>query len=260
MKTIILFCAATIILAASLPAHADVIAGPITNPTNGHEYYLLTASTWPEAEAEAETLGGTLAIIRNDAEEEWVFSNFGSRGGTSRNLWLGLQRPWPGADFLSVMGSKPEYYNWGAGEPNNTGGNETVVQLLDTGKWNDNVVTAIETHGLVEVPGKSDPEALTDQEKAIIGTWYESGNGERPAWITGTQNKLFLITHDRHAARLIFTPEGHIFNTDRIFGDVVQDKIVWSNGTWWSRMPSKYYSSGKGPQVTSQAIPLVVPD
>jgi len=94
--------------------------------------------------------------------------------------------------------------------------------------------------GVAEVPGKSNEEALTEKEKALIGTWYESGNAEQNAWITGTQDKLFLVTHDRHAARLTFTPEGYLYNTDRLFGEVVNDKILWSNGTWWSQRAMKY--------------------
>ena len=72
---------AVLLLTALTPrAGADILAGPITNPNNGHDYYLLTPNTWSASEAEAETLGGTLAVIQNDAEQEWVFSKFGSYG------------------------------------------------------------------------------------------------------------------------------------------------------------------------------------
>jgi hypothetical protein len=90
------------------------------------------------------------------------------------------------------------------------------------------------------VPGKSNEKHLSKGEKALVGTWYESGHADRPAWIVSTENLLFLITHDRHAARLILTPEGFIFNTDRLHGEIVKDTILWSNGTWWSRKPADY--------------------
>ena len=98
---------------------------------------------------------------------------------------------------------------------------------------------------MVEVPGKSDAKSLTSQEKALIGTWYESGQAERPAWIAGTDRAIFLITHDRHAARLVFTRDGLIYDADRQYGEIVKDKIVWTNGTWWSRKPFKYEGAEK---------------
>jgi hypothetical protein len=36
------------------------------------------------SEAEAEQLGGTLAVIESVGEQEWVFATFGSYGGTNR--------------------------------------------------------------------------------------------------------------------------------------------------------------------------------
>src|SRR5271167_4210371 len=100
MKTTLVFCgAAVLLLAAAFHARAEIIAGPITNPGNGHEYYLLTMNPWPACEAEAEELGGTLAVIRNAGEQEWVFATFGSYGGTNRDLWIGLHRQWPGGPF-----------------------------------------------------------------------------------------------------------------------------------------------------------------
>src|ERR1017187_5437640 len=87
MKTTIALCGAALVsFAAIFHIRADIIAGPITNPANGHDYYLLTPNTWTASEAEAENLGGTLVVINNAAEEEWVFSKFGAYGGTNRNL------------------------------------------------------------------------------------------------------------------------------------------------------------------------------
>src|SRR5215510_2160621 len=75
---------------ASSNAHAGIIAGPITNSDNGNEYYLLTPNTWTASEAEAESLGGTLAVIRNSKDQEWIFSTFGGYGSVrNRNLWIG---------------------------------------------------------------------------------------------------------------------------------------------------------------------------
>src|SRR5262249_40507834 len=46
----------------------STLAGPIRNPATGHDYYLLTESSWTDAEAQAVALGGHLVTI-NNAEE-----------------------------------------------------------------------------------------------------------------------------------------------------------------------------------------------
>jgi hypothetical protein len=145
-------------------------------------------------------------------------------------------------------GSKVDYANWCNGQPDNGGGVENCVHMWaevhSGGCWND-AVENTSLNAVVEVPGKSDEKALTEKEKSLIGNWYESGRPDRQAWITGTDNKLFLITHDRHAARLTFMREGVLYDADRQFGEIVKDKILWSDGTWWSRKPSEYQAAAQ---------------
>ena len=106
MKTNITnYCAAAILLLAAIPATAEIIAGPVTDPANGHDYYLLAANTWTASEAEAENLGGTLAVIPNAAEQEWVFSKFGSNG----DYWIGLHRKVYGGPFFWPAEERVEY-------------------------------------------------------------------------------------------------------------------------------------------------------
>ena len=70
--------------------YAGILAGPITNPSNGHIYYLLTATNWNNAEKEAVALGGHLVTINNAAEDQWVYTNFVSFCGTQYHLMIGL--------------------------------------------------------------------------------------------------------------------------------------------------------------------------
>jgi hypothetical protein len=241
MKTTIAALSAATLILGAIPSHADILAGPFTNPVNGHDYYLLTPNSWMAAEAEAERLGGTLAIIQNAAEEEWVYSKFGTFGGTAnRNLWIGLRRETPGGPFTWVTGAKPDYTDWSPGEPDNGGGNESYVHLwshssTSPGKWNDAAnylnLDGSMANGVVEVPGKE--TSLNDKERSMIGTWYEGGKRDRPCYIAGTKNVLFQIC-DSRAVRLYIT-EGSVFLMNGIRGDMVQDKILWTNGTWWSR-------------------------
>jgi hypothetical protein len=254
MKTTIAVCSAAIMLfAVTFRAGADIVAGPITNPANGHDYYLLTPNTWTASEAEAENLGGTLVVINNAAEEEWVFSKFGAYGGTNRNLWIGLHRQWQGGPFAWVTDEKLDYVNWHEGQPDNAGGVENCVHIWarssdNPNSWNDvsdshSGSSGNDTpYGVVEVPGKSKEKSLTEQEKSLIGTWYERGNVNHPCWIAGTENMLFEI-YDRRASRLIYTTEGLLFvvnSQEGIHGEIVKDRILWGNGTWWSRKPVEY--------------------
>lgn len=139
----------TILLATGSAAslRADLLAGPVTNAANGHLYYLLSEGSWQDAEAEAIELGGHLVTINNEAEQEWVFSTFGSHGGISRSLWIGLWKAPPTADFAWVSGEEVGYSNWLPGQPDNspvTGG-EAYVHFLNAGNeyghpgglWND---------------------------------------------------------------------------------------------------------------------------
>ena len=239
--TIAVSGAAVLLFAAVPPSRADIIAGPVTNPANGHDYYLLTPNTWTASEAEAENLGGTLAVIQNADEQKWVFSEFSAYDGTNRNLWIGLRRQWPGGPFAWVTDVKVDYVNWENGQPDNSGGVENCVEIWPGdhhGAWND-ASESLFRYGLVEVPGKSNEKSLTGKEKELIGTWYASGKCDHPCWIAGTENKLFQI-YDGRAVRLIFTAEGPLFLANGIRGELVRDKILWSNGTWWSRKPVEY--------------------
>jgi hypothetical protein len=141
-------------------AQVRVIAGPVTNPANGHSYYLLAPSTWTKAEAEAISLGGHLATIRNAAEDRWVFATFGS---FSRALWIGLNDRNKIRQYIWSSGEPVTYVNWSGGQPDNRpedGGTELYVHIWPPahacpGQWNDysdgDTVLGFPISGVVEV-------------------------------------------------------------------------------------------------------------
>lgn len=159
----------SILLLTFHPSHgfASIIAGPITNPSNGHEYYLLSQGRWTDAEAEANSLGGHLATIGSGEENEWVFQTFGDYGGVSRNLWIGLH--WDASQtFVWVSGEPVVFTNWPPGEPNYLPGEEFVYimspEIFSSAKWNNyydslsagyttifHVYPLFPNHGVVEV-------------------------------------------------------------------------------------------------------------
>jgi hypothetical protein len=273
MKRTIQYWSAAILLAtATFRADAEIIAGPITNPANGHDYYLLTPDSWTASEAAAEELGGTLAIVRNADEQRWLQSTFSAYGDTNRNLWIGLRRVGPNA-FAWVTDAKVEYSNWEAGQPDNAGGVESYVHFLGgvpgriAGTWNDLAnaggVDGLPTCGIAEVPGKSKIKSLSGKAKELVGTWYEHGDPDRPCWIAGTENTLFAIDHSRNTSRAVLTAEGFLFASHwQQHAEITSDRIFWSRGGWWSRKPVEYRSTrgvsddtGERAQLRSGSVP-----
>lgn len=153
---------------------AAVISGPVVDPQNGHTYLLLSQEDWTVAEAEAVSLGGTLATVRSPSENAFVSDTFGA----NRNLWIGLWDPAMDGDsgpshagnFVWAGGDTSTYRNWSPGEPNNANGHNEWYGLMwgfaddinatpstrPRGTWNDvsdNPGTGVnEAYGVVEVP------------------------------------------------------------------------------------------------------------
>ena len=251
MPTKTFLLSAAVLLVSSLSAHADVIAGPITNPANGHDYYLLSPNSWNAAEQEAENLGGTLAIIKSATEQEWIFTTFGALKGSDHALWIGLRRGKKNHKFGWVTAAKLAYTNWSWGNPDNHGGKENHVQLYPTGApdrpgtWNDatdnSYLNGLQPYGIAELQGKLENKALTEGEKSLAGTWYEIGHGDRACAIASTDKILFAIGPRHYATRLIPTTEGVFFAVDwQKHLEVIKDRILWSDGQWWSRQPVEY--------------------
>lgn len=134
-------------------AHAAVVPYSIrTNPANGHKYLVLTASTWEQAQAEAESLGGNLVTINDAQENLWVFAMYARLRGypfgdglDPTGYWIGLNDIAEEGVFEWVSGEPVTFTNWAFGEPNNVvGSNEDWVELtvregpvLKLGEWND---------------------------------------------------------------------------------------------------------------------------
>ena len=118
---------------AKVPTNAadtnfNIVAGPYLDPATGHYYYLLGATNWTVSEAWAKSLGGHLATVNTANEQNWIFDNFASLGGTNHNLWIGLTNTVGGvaAPTLKFGWSSGltniAYTNWLSGQPLNNNG------------------------------------------------------------------------------------------------------------------------------------------
>src|SRR5262245_20248589 len=117
MKTLIL----VVTIAGTIFTHAGILTGPVTNPANGHVYYLLTQATWTQSENEAITLGGHLVTINDQAENDWVYDTFSQFDGIPRALWLGFNDRLEEGKFVWASGEISSYTQWSQGQPDNGG-------------------------------------------------------------------------------------------------------------------------------------------
>ena len=82
------YATAVLMVVVAGSAGAAVLEGPMINPSNGNEYYLISTPSWAAAEAEAVALGGHLVTIRSAEENAWVFETI--IAGRAFNPWIGL--------------------------------------------------------------------------------------------------------------------------------------------------------------------------
>lgn len=121
------FALACVLLAIGLSTFsqrlgAQVLAGPVLNPANGHYYYLLETNYPTVAETQAVELGGHLVTINDAAENAWVLATFGNYGGVPRTLQIGLTDEGHEGQWAWMSGEPVTYLNWSPGEPNNGAG------------------------------------------------------------------------------------------------------------------------------------------
>ena len=73
-------------------ATADVsdieVLHTLENPSNGHTYHLLSAASWEDSAQAAIGLGGFLVTVNDEAENDWIFDNFGSFDNQTRHIWM----------------------------------------------------------------------------------------------------------------------------------------------------------------------------
>ena len=104
-------------------------------------------------------------------------------------------------------------------------------------------IATVATSGAQSPSDSSQPaeRQLTKFESSLIGKWYESGNFEIVCYIASSGQSLFSI-HPRGTLELYATPNNSLIGKWQGYqttGQVVSGNfIVWSNGTWWSRVPT----------------------
>ncbi|MHA3775569.1 DUF7453 family protein [Verrucomicrobiota bacterium sgz303538] len=162
------------------------IAGPITNPANGHQYYLLSESDWVTSENVAKNLSGHLVTINDAAENQWVFDTFSAFGGVNRSLWLGLNDAATEGSFVWASGEPVTYTNWTAGTPDNGSGVKGYAHMHKPGafggQW-DGTVSPNTSAGLDPICG-----VVEVFFEPIVATGAPSGVTSTDATLNATVN------------------------------------------------------------------------
>jgi chromosome segregation ATPase len=131
------------------------------NPDNGSRYFFTGSKTWDAAQEEAGKVGGNLATIRNQEEQDFLSQKVGDQ-----RVWIGLNDVEREGDWRWVSGEPVTYTNFQHGQPDNAKGREDFVELRGnvSGKWNDHESPKYKKRGLVEVKIKE----LEEQQRAIL--------------------------------------------------------------------------------------------
>ncbi len=99
---------------------------------DGHRYYLGGTADWFASRDACAQAGGYLVCIGSAAENVFLCNSLTGQFGT----WTGFSEQGAEGIWSWVNGESVNYTNWGSGEPNNSGGDESFAALVLGGGWN----------------------------------------------------------------------------------------------------------------------------
>ncbi len=112
---------------------SDDVQPVIITEWNGHTYQLFTENlTWEQAKAHCESLGGHLATITSQAEQNFIASTLTNSQGS---YWLGGYADASGWwHWVTDEPFEKQYQNFAEGQPNGAG---RYLMILNGGRWDD---------------------------------------------------------------------------------------------------------------------------
>lgn len=129
-------CAFSATFALPMIAFGNVsVLAYAVNPANGHKYALLDNASWTDAQARSRQLGGTLATVRSQSENDWLFERFSFFGGIGRALWIGLNDRQSEGTFVWDSGESPAFRNWSQNQPDAFNTNQDYCCIIPRNNW-----------------------------------------------------------------------------------------------------------------------------
>lgn len=132
---------------------------------NDHWYDKIDyVSWWDESEQDAINKDGYLVTFHSQAENDFVWNNFGSF-----KYWIGAYQTnkdvEPEGNWAWVTNETWSFSNWSSGEPNNSLGEEDHARFVGGGFWNDVLNSGVESRKgngyIIEYDNNPIPEPTT---------------------------------------------------------------------------------------------------
>jgi Ca2+-binding RTX toxin-like protein len=156
--------------------------------STGHFYQLTShESSWAEAQAEADNLGGYLASVLSMEEQAFLESAFLEGDRAAGRLWIGLTDALDEGVFQWTTGESLDYMNWAVGQPDDAGGGQDYGVLV---RQTDSGMSVLGFGSLAE--GGSD---YVEQGFRLSTTGsFAAANGlSGPGLRAGTQGETFTV-------------------------------------------------------------------
>jgi hypothetical protein len=212
-----------------------------TNSATGIRYVIVrptSSFTWLDAVAYAPRLGGYLATIDSQAEQDFVAALAASSLPGGSAAWIGLNDRKTEGAFEWVEGSPASYSNWFPEEPNNIGDEDCVELWVGSnagGKWNDHFCNTAKP-AIIEIPAV--PTFLVDVVNPATNKRYVAVSSRR--WLAAESLAVALSGHlvsigspaeqafvQSNFAFLLQSSPAWIGLTDR----AAEGTFVWTDGT-----------------------------
>src|SRR2546429_5392286 len=147
---------------------------------NGHTYYLISENTYEGAASQSLSLGGYLATINDQGEQDFLWNSWKNSLGAGEGLWIGLERNHDGI-FVWMNGEPVNFTYWASNdrgpEPNNGFGRyaENYVNMDSrfhpAGGWNDvpnSGADWMNDRGIVESNDPGSSEVSTPEVSTLV--------------------------------------------------------------------------------------------
>lgn len=174
----------------------DGLIGPFIRSDSPNRAYFLTQEkmSWTNASELARAAGGTLATVRNQGENQWLWETFWPLvGNDDSGFWIGLKDAGQEGIWRWESGEALTFTNWwlgdtscGINEPNNCSGAENYAHMHvksgfgspQPGTWND-VWNEFPLCAVIEVPCATlaeSPQRAWSSLLSLSGAWSNSSN------------------------------------------------------------------------------------